>query len=61
LFPVHIFETEPLDFTYPQSIYSEQQQDGSITDVDDIYTYYVAHSLVAEHHAMKGKKSHLQG
>jgi membrane-bound lytic murein transglycosylase MltF len=29
--------------------------------VDDIYKYYVAYSLVAEHHAMKRKKSHLHG
>ena len=33
LFPVHVFETKPLDFTYAQSIYSEQGQNGSITDV----------------------------
>jgi membrane-bound lytic murein transglycosylase MltF len=33
----------------------------TVTYVDDIYEYYVAYKLVAEHQAMRRRKSHLHG
>lgn len=33
LFPVDVFQTNPLDFTYTQAVHGEQKQDGTVAYV----------------------------